>query len=446
MDWSSLSILVFRISVVLISLFCGYAAIVSFIEKEIRAFSIFLVCTLFFSVLFIFILTFNISIYLVVTADILFVSLIILFFLPGKSKALVGANPIARIDERLIMFSRSRLIPGSKRYRDYYAEFPDHLENDKHFRSLPGLLSSDAPFFNEKYFYAALNNFSTVETLHNLVDGPSVERETDVDPVEMTKFISSWVEKMGAHSHGVTKLHDYHKYSVVGRGDDYGKKVELNHTYAFAFTVEMDKNLMDAAPMAPVVFESSQQYLRSGLIAVQVAEWIRTMGYDARAHIDGNYRVVCPLVARDAGLGEIGRMGLLMTPKLGPRVRIAVVTTDMPLVISNRNADPSVEDFCDVCKKCANTCPSAAIPKDAKREIDGVLRWQIDQEKCYSYWCRVGTDCGKCMRLCPYSHPDNLLHNVVRYGIKHSQLFRKFAVWMDDFVYGKNPKPRLPKD
>ncbi len=49
---------------------------------------------------------------------------------------------------------------------------------------------------------------------------------------------------------------------------------------------------------------------------------------------DAHFRVVCPLVARDAGLGEIGRMGLLMTPELGPRVCIGVVTTDAPLVAS----------------------------------------------------------------------------------------------------------------
>ena len=78
--------------------------------------------------------------------------------------------------------------------------------------------------------------------------------------------------------------------------------------------------------------ESARRYLDSGAIAVQLALFLKGIGYRARAHIDGNYRVVCPLVARDAGLGEIGRMGILMTPALGPRVRIAVVTTDFPLV------------------------------------------------------------------------------------------------------------------
>jgi len=45
------------------------------------------------------------------------------------------------------------------------------------------------------------------------------------------------------------------------------------------------------------------------------------------------------------------------------------------------------------------------------------------------------------MRTCPYSHPDNLLHNVVRAGIKRSALFRETALKMDDFFYGRVPVP-----
>ncbi len=76
--------------------------------------------------------------------------------------------------------------------------------------------------------------------------------------------------------------------------------------------------------------ESAHQYVEAARTAIQLAAFIRNLGYDARAHIDGNYQVIAPLVARDAGLGEIGRMSLLITPKHGPRVRLAVVTTNMP--------------------------------------------------------------------------------------------------------------------
>ena len=131
---------------------------------------------------------------------------------------------------------------------------------------------------------------------------------------------------------GVTELRPYHVYTHVGRGSGaWGEPIELDHRWAIAFTVEMDHAAMRHAPEAPVVAESARQYVESARIAVQLAAVIRALGYPARAHIDGNYRVIAPLVARDAGLGEIGRMGLLMTPRLGPRVRLGVVTTDLPL-------------------------------------------------------------------------------------------------------------------
>jgi hypothetical protein len=71
--------------------------------------------------------------------------------------------------------------------------------------------------------------------------------------------------------------------------------------------------------------------------------------------------------------------------------------------------------------------------------IDEVRRWRINQEACFTFWCRIGTDCARCVKACPYSHPDSLLHNVVRRGIRHSVPFRRLAMAMDDVLYGKIP-------
>jgi ferredoxin len=95
-------------------------------------------------------------------------------------------------------------------------------------------------------------------------------------------------------------------------------------------------------------------------------------------------------VARDAGLGEIGRMGLLMTPQLGPRVRIGAVTTDLPLEITPPEDDLSVLDFCTICSKCADNCPVGAIPHGDREPIDGGLRWAIDSDTCFRYWNALG--------------------------------------------------------
>jgi ferredoxin len=354
--------------------------------------------------------------------------------------------PNAKIDERDIMFSRRLLQPGTKRFEEYYAGHPEYRQFDDQFRAKPGLLAKGSKAYDPITFSAADANFEAVRQFHAIVDGEPASDRVECDAAEITAFIKEWALKIGAVSVGVTELREHHLYSHVGRGPDFGKPVDLAHRFAVALTVEMSKEMIESAPLGPTVMESAQQYLTSGAIAVQVADFIRRLGYPARAHIDGNYRVVCPLIARDAGLGEIGRMGLLMTPELGPRVRIAVVTTDLPLVVNDRNRDPSTIDFCRICKKCADVCPPRAISFDDRTEIDDVRRWQINQELCFTFWCTVGTDCARCVRVCPYSHPDNLLHDLVRAGVRNSSLFRRLALHMDNFFYGHKPAPSAPPD
>jgi len=272
------------------------------------------------------------------------------------------------------------------------------------------------------------------------------EVKQEISPDKISKLLKDKILKLGAIDCGNTELKDYHKYSFHGRKHNYGEKVNLTHKYAIALTVEMNHEMVAAAPAGSTLLESSRQYLRSGTIAFELAKFINSLGYDALAHIDGNYSVICPLVAKDAGLGEIGRMGLLMTPKLGPRVRIAVITTDLPLIPDTPCYEPSVIDFCNICKKCAYTCPGKAISSNDMIKIKGDLRWQINQEKCYNYWTVCGTDCGRCMAICPFSHPDNFIHNIVRKGIKNSMIFRRFALKMDDFIYGRKPNPKREPD
>ena len=92
-------------------------------------------------------------------------------------------------------------------------------------------------------------------------------------------------------------------------------------------------------------------------------------------------------MAVDAGLGQVGRMGLLMTPKYGPRVRIAKVITDMPLV-PDRPISFGVTEFCEACGRCAEDCPGEAISAGERttEPIDisnspGINRWPVNVDR-----------------------------------------------------------------
>ncbi|HKL07298.1 MAG TPA: reductive dehalogenase [Bacteroidales bacterium] len=422
-----------------------YVAFISLNEKEFRAFRVSVLWSVGWLIPFLLIYLYDFPLKEIIS--VVLVTVVYLFFLllllpvnPHIQEP--SLTPKQKHDERDVMFARNELKPGTALFKEYYAQNPEKKILDDKFRAKPGLLSPDSILYHPYTFAAADANFETIESLKQLVNGPVAEKKQNIDPGKINYFVKSWLKKLGANAVGFTQLKDYHLYSHKGRGALYGEQIQNKHLFAIALTVEMNHEMIQAAPKGSAVMESSQQYLNSGTMAVQLAAFIRKLGYQARAHIDGNYELICPLVARDAGLGEIGRMGLLMTPKLGPRVRIAVVTTDMPVITDKKRDFSSVIDFCTICKKCADVCPSQAILFDNRKNTEGVLRWKINSESCFTYWSAIGTDCGRCIAVCPYAHPNNLMHNAIRWGIGNSFLFRRFALWMDDLFYGRRPKPK----
>ena len=381
-------------------------------------------------------------------------ALVLLLPLKGSSAYLYQA-PVHRQHEMEHVLSRRLLKPGTPEYRSFYEKHPHFREADDRSRQAPGLLNEKAACYDPGTFAAASANFEVIEFLGGLIHAgaaltahykekiPAGKRPAD--PECNSRFIKTWLEGSGARRVGFAMLKNYHLYSHKGRGRRSGQPIELKHPHAVAITVEMSHRMMQSAPGGTSVMESSEQYLRSGVLALKLAAWIRKLGYDATAHIDGHYEVICPLVAVDAGLGTIGRMGLLMTPDLGPRVRISVVTTDMPLSVTAPVQDGSTLHFCHHCKKCARVCPAAAIPFGPRVQIDGVLRWKINSEKCYHYWTTSGTDCGRCISVCPYSHSDKPLHQFIRWAIKNNLVFRRLAIKLDDIFYGPRPAvKRMP--
>ncbi len=420
--------------------------VLSLVEKEKRAAVRVLILTVIFSAIYLLALLLPDIIKLIISG--ISISMlgvgVILFFVPTKTQPVESNQPTDQVDEREIIFARVRLEPGTPAYDTYYQGHPGQKSLDDKSRDQPGLLAPKARFMDPLHRASAVGSFSLTEALREAVNGPTAAEPFQSTPEELTKTMKKLAKYYGAMDCGITPLKPAHIYSHIGRGSGkYGDKVTLNHPYAIAFTVEMDFEMTGASPYAPVVMESARQYVESARVSIQLAAAIRDLGYPARAHIDGNYRVIAPLVARDAGLGEIGRMGLLMTPRQGPRVRVGVVTTEMPLIPDHYQGEKSILDFCRICKKCAHNCPSQSIP-DGEREINnGVLRWKINPESCYHYWTIIGTDCGRCLAVCPYSHPDNLLHNLVRWGIRRSGTFQHAALFLDDFFYGKNPPSRF---
>lgn len=278
---------------------------------------------------------------------------------------------------------------------------------------------------------------------------PVSPMKIDISPEEASLRIKGYLKNLGACLSGITELDPqwlYTRYGFSGRSlREWGKEVDIDHKYAIVFAEEMDNGLIGAGPHSSTTLETTHNYAKGAFIGVQIARFIANLGYSAKAHHAGHYDAMMVPLAVDAGLGELGRMGYLISKEFGPRIRLSAVTTDLPLV-KDRPVDIGVVDFCNKCKKCATCCPSHSIPEGDREEINGSVRWKLNSETCIGYWQKVGSDCAVCMRVCPWSHERTFPHKIIVEAVSRNKFSRSLFNLMDDVFYGSRPKPKDPPE
>jgi hypothetical protein len=356
---------------------------------------------------------------------------------PANPKALEGAKglitgDVKRFDERDVVFARNRTIrPGSEAYKTYYQMRPEYEALDAARREKGGPLGQPGTIDKPKERPNIAATFSSQGIAMHLSPPEAYQpaahplckgQRVDMSPQEASQRVKGYTLNIGAKLVGITAIEVHHKYAVV-------------------FATEMAFELVGTAPHTPTVVASMSNYAEDAFIATQLAAYIANLGYSATANHLRHYDTLLVPLAVDAGLGEVGRLGYLMTQDYGPRIRLSAVTTDLPLV-TDSPVDIGVEHFCKICKKCGNCCPSNSISLDDPTEVNGTLRWKLNAETCFDYWGRVGTDCNVCMRVCPWSHASTFPHKVIRSLITRNRHSRILFNLMDDIFYGRKPKPK----
>ncbi len=228
-----------------------------------------------------------------------------------------------------------------------------------------------------------------------------------------------------SHIHSPTREDRLREIPFHYGGDRYEKTKDawyvpssMNKVIALAF--EEDYEAIANSPGRLASAATGDGYSRMAQTAYKVAEFIRCLGYNALPA--GNGTALSIPIAIDAGLGELGRNGLLITPKFGPRVRLAKVITDMPLV-ADHPIKFGVTEFCETCMLCAEDCPSESISKGSQTwkgltasNNPGIHKWYIHPETCFDY---NGFSCSNCKLNCPFNKPNNeWTHKLIRGAIK----------------------------
>jgi len=89
----------------------------------------------------------------------------------------------------------------------------------------------------------------------------------------------------------------------------------VEHKFAIVFANEMNFKMVGTAPHTPTIIESMNNYAKGAYIATR-SQPMSPTGIPCTANHLRHYDAVLVPLAVDAGLGELGRLGYLMTKEL----------------------------------------------------------------------------------------------------------------------------------
>jgi reductive dehalogenase len=374
---------------------------------------------------------------------------------------IVGA--VKRFDERDTVFAREALVPGSKEEALYHERNPHLKHVDKQLSTfINDKLDRSGPTWGRAFYQTAFSSLAHL-ALPDCVDGVPPSGHMDFSEGDAARVVRHVARYLGADVVGIGPLRQEWVYShkgvrpffssqaanppfFEGMPDEYtgrlwGDAINLEHRNAIAMGFAQDLSLLRTGPGEASDLEIGRVYAKSALVACQVASFIRSLGWPARAHHVRNYCLLVVPVAVDAGLGELARSGHLIHKTYGLNLRLSCVTTNMPLE-HDAPVDIGVQDFCERCLKCARNCPAGAIPQGPKRTVNGVRKWKMDPEKCLLYWSKVNAACLICQVVCPWSKPPSWFHRAIAHIASKASWMTSLLVFGDDLIFGKRYKRR----
>ncbi len=203
--------------------------------------------------------------------------------------------------------------------------------------------------------------------------------------------IEAYAKELGISKIGYTKVNPDFIY----------KDFEIMYENVMILAMEMDRKAIKTNPSKEATKEIWRTYSELGQTVNLLAKFIRDMGYNCHPSPAIGGDIMTVPVAQDAGIGAVGKNGILIAPEFGPSMRLAAIFLDMdnlPLKTLDDNEHLWVRDFCETCNHCVDSCPGKAIYRKTKILDDGYPQF-IDREKCAPEFSK---NCSKCISTCPF--------------------------------------------
>ncbi|MCH7713833.1 MAG: hypothetical protein IIC99_09435, partial [Chloroflexi bacterium] len=247
-------------------------------------------------------------------------------------------------------------IPLNNREVDWYAkEYPLESMNITERASREwanGLRDTHAEMREIRKEHEKLNRALVMACRQTSELEPTAEPSGD----DITDLIKNKARELGFLEVGITAFD--HRYTFTSKKD-----AATYYPHIICLAYEQDFEPTQTIPSISAEIVHSSTYRTEGAAALALAKFINALGYRAQVHSpNDNTGPYIPMFVA-AGLGQLGACGYLLTPHVGSRCRLMLVTTDAP-VTYDQPVDYGIHAFCQVCQVCVNRCPGRALLRD----------------------------------------------------------------------------------
>lgn len=358
----------------------------------------------------------------------------------GTAKYIIG--PVKQFDQKNNMIKRIRWDSRFRKMKEtFYGTY--HPKNKDGYSHKDLALGEAAWYVDDDFGHGIKIHDSGMYSWAGKLAGTSQippELKLKVtDSAEISRNIKMVAKLFGASHAGICQLDRRWIYSHSFQHTTNEHKVltvPAEHKYAVVLLFEMDYELIKTSPTWQARGTEGYAYSKMAFTTSMLAQFIRGLGY--KAIPSGNDTGLSIPLAIDAGMGELGRNGLLISPEYGPRARISKVLTDLVLT-PDQPINLGVTEFCEKCLKCAEHCPSQAILRGERTtepnnisNAAGELKWPLDAEKCFGFWAANRGSCSNCIRVCPFNKPTGRIHQGVRLLVKKTPWLDSLLLRLDD--------------